>query len=588
MSFFKTVIASAVGTVIGLMMMGVIFFLLIAMLIAGVMATQSAKEISANIEDKTILAINVEGSLEERRLPTDIIEDILSGERSKDIGLYEMEKALQAAAKDDKITGIYLRLRGVSAGWAKVESFRKQLLAFKESGKFIYAYSEGYDEKLYFIATAATEILLYPKGDFEWNGIYSQSQFFKKTLEKLDLEPNLIRAGKFKSAGEMVTQEKMSEENRLQVSAITNSVWAHVIDEIAKARTAVTADKLNMMAQELSVTTAAHAYNEKLVDQLIPIEDVEALLMKVTELKDEDEPRLINWYSYYEKQLADEKSKGDQVAVIIADGEIHSGKGSDTQTIYSDELSGLIRDLAKDDEVKAVVLRVNSPGGSALASDVIWRSLEALKKKNKKLVTSFSDVAASGGYYIAAGSDYIYAEPTTITGSIGVFGLIFNSQKFFDNKLGMTFDEVKTHTSADLMSGVRRLTPFEHERIQSDVNSTYKTFLSVVHQGRKKLSSIEDVSEVAEGRVWIGEKALEIDLVDEMGSLNAAIHKAAELAQMKDYRIVVYPDQKKFFDRLVESIGEAWVPQFLRSAWVWVKPSSSTTIYTRIPYNIQM
>lgn len=588
MNFFKTVLASAIGTIIGFIMLNVIFFFLLFVVIGGLIASQSLKkDVSSIIEDKSIISLNIEGSLEERRAPTDVIEDILYAEKSRDIGLYELEKALEHAASDSKISGMYLRLRGVSAGWGKVEALRKLIKKFKDSGKFVYAYSEAYDEKLYYVATAANEILMYPKGEFEWDGIYSQSMFFKKTLEKLELEPNLIRAGRFKSAGEMVTQEKMSEENRLQVSEITNTVWAHVVAEIAKDKPELKVEDLNSYAHNLSITTATQAYNAKLVTQLIPIEEVEAKLVKATGLKDDEEPRMVNWYSYYEKNFEPPKGKGHQVAIIMADGEIHSGKGSGSQGIFSDEMSVLIRDLAREKDVKAVVLRVNSPGGSALASDVIWRSLEYLKKKNIKLVTSFSDVAASGGYYIAAGSDYIFAEPTTITGSIGVFGLMFNAQRFFDNKLGITYDEVKTHPSSDMMTGVRKLTTFEHESIQRNVNSTYKTFLSVVRQGRKKFSSEEDVNDVAEGRVWVGSKALEIGLVDEMGSMEQAIAKAAELAQITDYEVVVYPDQKKFIDRIFESLGDAWAPTFLKQFVSWVRQDKESHTYTRLLYDTQ-
>ncbi|MBY0314509.1 MAG: signal peptide peptidase SppA [Bdellovibrionales bacterium] len=583
--FFKTIIASAIGTMVGVVFLTFLGMILLVSVVAGLIASESYKDVAGIVEDKSIIVIHVEGGLTERRLPTDVIQDMIYQEKSKDIGMYELEKALNSAASDAKIAGVYLRLRWVDAGWAKIESFRNLLLKFKESGKFIYAYSEAYDEKLYYIATAATEILMYPKGEFEWDGIYSQSMFFKKTLEKLDVEPNLIRAGKFKSAGEMITKEKMSEENRLQITEIYSTIWGHVTSQIAKSNPEITQEQLNDFAETLKVTTAAQAYNLKLVTLLAPIEEVEQKLLKATGLPEDEEPRTVNWLSYYEKNIKS-KSQDEHIAVIMADGEIYSGRGSETQAIYSDEFSLLIRDLARDEDVKAIVLRVNSPGGSALASDVIWRSLEYFKKKGKTLVTSFSDVAASGGYYIAAGSDYIYAEPTTITGSIGVFGLLFNTQKFFDGKLGITFDEVKTHSSSDMLSGSRNLTAYEQQRIQSDVNTTYKTFLNVVKQGRKKFADENEVGEVAEGRVWVGQKALEIGLVDEMGSLNQAILKAAELAKLKDYDVVVYPDQKKFLDRFLESFGEAWMPPFVKQMWSWAHKNKESNIYARLLFNL--
>jgi protease-4 len=281
-------------------------------------------------------------------------------------------------------------------------------------------------------------------------------------------------------------------------------------------------------------------------------------------------------------------SNKDKIAVILAEGEIQSGTGSSNDAIYSDDMSSLIRELNEDEDVKAVVLRVNSPGGSALASDVIWRSLQYLKKK-KKFVTSFSDVAASGGYYIAAGSDYIFAEPLTITGSIGVFGLMFDTEKFFDHKLGITFDVVKTHASADMASG-RALTPFELKRVQGQVDYTYKTFLNVVKEGRKKFPDVEAVNEIAQGRVWIGATAKDIGLVDSMGSLDDAIATAASLAKLKKYDVVWYPDEKEFFDKIFDALGE------ITTAPLWFTKIKETLfpnphqdrIYTRLPYLLEM
>ena len=272
--------------------------------------------------------------------------------------------------------------------------------------------------------------------------------------------------------------------------------------------------------------------------------------------------------------------------VILAEGEIQMGSGSNNGTIYSDELSSLIRELDKDKEVKAVVLRIDSPGGSALASDVIWRSLEYLKK-HKKVVASFSDVAASGGYYIAAGADYIYAEPTTITGSIGVFGMLFNAEKFFDNKLGITFDGVKTHSSADIMSNSRTLTEFEKNRIQEEVTDIYGTFLGVVQQGRKKFEDKEAVREVAEGRVWLGARAMEIGLVDGMGSLDAAIVKAASLAGLKSYDVILYPDEKRWIDKVMDSLsGASIVPTWLQK--IFIRDPKQEIFWARWPFDVKL
>jgi protease IV len=586
--FFKMVFASAIGYIIGSIVVMFFSVILFAVIVGGVIAVNHTKDLSTeSIRDKSILYVNVEGLIRERRTTTDFVRDMLSEDNPKEIGLLEMEETLKEAAKDKNILGVYLRLRYVSGGWAKLESFRKLLKNFKKSGKFIYAYSESYDEKLYYLASVASEIFMYPKGEFEWNGIYSKSMFFKKTLEKLEVEPTLIRVGRFKSFGEMITREKMSDENRYQLNELTTSLWKTILAEIVEDRKGLNADQLNLLASKLEISNAQQAFNAKFVTELLPIEEVEKKLRKATGVKADEEPRLISWSFYNEattgRSLIHDKNK---VAVIIAQGEIQLGNGSSNEAIYSDEMSGLIRDLAKDKDVKAVVLRIDSPGGSALASDVIWRSLEYLKKK-KKLVSSFSDVAASGGYYIAAGSDYIYAEPNTVTGSIGVFGIVMNTEKFFDHKLGVTFDQVKTHESADMMTG-RALTPFEIQKIQFEVNDIYKTFVNVVRNGRKPLSVEGAVEEIAEGRVWAGGRAKEIGLVDQLGSLEDAINKAASLANLKKYEVVIYPQEKKFIDRILASMGNViTLPTWAKSLFMSPQTKLNEHIYTRIPYNLE-
>lgn len=588
--FFKQVLASAIGSFLAFFMINMLFLFIFAVLIGAAAFMYGSGETVATVEDKSILFINVEGPITERRVSTDVVQEMLADEKPKTIGLYEIRESLEKAAKDKKIKGVYLRLRYVSGSWAQLEYLRGLLKKFKTSGKFITAYSEAYDEKLYYLASVANEIILYPQGEFEWNGIYSQSMFFKKTLGKLDVEPTLIRAGKFKSAGEAVIEEKMSEANRLQMDELTQGLWKTITAEIIEDQPQLSLEQLNSMAEKLTLITAQDAFNAKLVTQLAPIEDVEQKLLKKSGLDKKEDVRLVAWSSYGDLQGKTHSflHHKKQIAVVLAEGEIQMGSGSSNETIYSDELSSLLRDLNKDDDVKAVVLRVNSPGGSALASDVIWRSLEYLKKNKKKIVTSFSGVAASGGYYISAGSDFIYAEPTTITGSIGVFGLMFNTSRFFDNKLGVTFDGVKTHSSADMMTGSRSLSPFERERIQESVSHIYDTFLGVVHQGRKKFEDTAAVREVAEGRVWLGAKAKEIGLVDELGSLDDAIKKAASLAQLKDYDVVLYPDEKRWIDRVFDSLGGvSWMPSWLKTWWNKISaPKNDDIFWTRMPFDI--
>lgn len=590
--FFKMVMASMVGFLLAnvimmvMMFVGIIVFSAILLMGEGSSAEKAATSVSKN----TVLFLNVEGEINERRSASDIFRTIISEHKPAPISLFELNEALKTAATDKKIKGVYLRLRWAGSGWGKVNTVREMIKEFKKSKKFVYAYSESYDEKLYFLATVADRVYMYPKGEFSWDGLDSQSTFFQKTFTKLEVEPLLIRAGKFKAAGETFIKDRMSAENREQMTEITNNLWSHIENTIAQSRPKITKELLNEWANKVSIVNAQDAYNLGLVDQLAPIEEIDLDLKKASGTdKDQDLP-LMTWDNYYDLKKPKESfiSTGPRIAVIVADGEILMGSGPSEGSIYSDELATLIRDVSKEDDVKAVVLRINSPGGSALASDVIWRSLEYLKKK-KVVVSSFSDVAASGGYYIAANSNYIYSDPMTITGSIGVFGLMFNTQKFFDNKLGVTFDGVKTHASADMMSGTRTLTPGEIKIIQNSVDDIYHTFVSVVKEGRSQFEDIAAVTNVAEGRVWSGIKAKEIGLVDAYGTLETAIQKAAELAKVKKYEVALYPREKKFFDKIFESLGGVSIlPNWVKAIFLKNPNQLDSIYYTRLPYDIQL
>lgn len=587
--FLKMVLASALG----FMLANILFFGFMILFIIGLSAVlfvqggvAGGDKPMSSIEKNTILFLNVEGEIHERQTTTDFFRHIIGEETAASISLYELNEALQFAAKDDNVKGVYLRLRWAGAGWGKINHVRQMLVEFKKSNKFIYAYSEAFDEKLYFLATVADRIYMYPKGEFTWDGIDYRSTFFQKTFAKLEVVPTLVRVGKFKAAGESFIKDRMSEENALQTREITGGLWSYIEETITSSRKKITKQMLNDWANQVSVTNANEAYNAGLVDQLAPIEEIDLELKKITGTKASKELPLMAWDHYYELKQTHSSflSSKSKIAVVVAEGEIHMGSGPNEQSIYSDELASLIRKLAKDDTVKAVVLRINSPGGSALASDVVWRSLEYLKKK-KKLISTFSDVAASGGYYIAAGSHYIYADPMTITGSIGVFGLLFNTNKFFDNKLGVTFDGVKTHASADMMSGVRTLTPGELQIVQKSVNDIYHTFLSVVKEGRGQFEDLAAVGSIAEGRVWTGIKAKEIGLIDGFGTLQDAIKKASELAQLKKYDVALYPREKKWIDKILESFeGVVALPPWLKSVLLKSSKKLDSIYYTRLPY----
>lgn len=587
--FLKMVLASAIGFALANVVMMVLMFLVILGFSALLFVTEGASDRAVTSVDKnTILFLNVEGDINERRSPVDIFRHVLVEQKPPSISLFELNETLKAAATDKKIKGIYLRLRYTSGGWGKVNTVRSMLKEFKKSKKFIYAYSEAYDEKLYYLATVADRIYMYPKGEFNWDGLDWQSSFFQKTFSKLEVEPTLVRAGKFKSAGEMFIKDRMSEENREQVREVIGTIWSFVEQTVSVDRKKLSLEKLNELADKVAVHNAQTAYNLGFVDKLAPVEEIEKDLKQSAGAKEKDDLPLMAWDAYYDlkKPTASILNKKDRIAVVVAEGEILMGSGPGEDNIYSDELASLIREINKDKNVKGVVLRINSPGGSALASDVIWRSLEYLKK-DKVLVSSFSDVAASGGYYIAANSNYIYADPLTITGSIGVFGLLFNTNKFFDNKLGVTFDGVKTHASADMMSGVRELTPAEINVVQTSVNDIYHTFISVVKEGRAQFEDIEAVGQVAEGRIWSGGKAKEIGLVDDYGTLESAVQKAAELAKIKSYDVVLYPREKKFIDKILESLGEVSIlPSWVKMIFMKKTNKMESIYYTRMPYEL--
>lgn len=586
--FLKMILASAIGFLIANVLLGIFAVFIIIGLSALFMIDGGGSDLSStSVSKNSILFLNVEGDINERRTPGDVFKHLMGEDSSAPLSIYELNQALKMAAEDKKIKGVYLRLRWVSSGWAKVNAIRDMLLEFKKSKKFVYAYSESYNEKLYYLASAADKIYMYPKGEFSWDGLDMQSTFFQKTFTKLEVEPTLIRAGRFKAAGETFIKDRMSEENKLQSREIISGLWGHVEKAIVASRPHLNVELLSEWAGKISVTTAQEAYNKGLVDVLAPIEEIEQLFRKITKTAAKDEIPLISWDGYYDLQKPSVgfMDQAEKVAVIVADGEISSGSGPSDQAIYSDQLSALIRKVSKEKNVKAVVLRINSPGGSALASDVIWRSLDFLKK-NKPVVATFSDVAASGGYYIAAGANYIYADPLTITGSIGVFGLLFNTNKFFDNKLGVTFDGVKTHESSDMMSGVRALSPYELQLIQKSVDDIYHTFVSVVKEGRPQFEDLEAVKSIAEGRVWTGIKAKEIGLIDDFGSLETAIQKAAELAKLDDYSVEIYPKEKKFIDKIFESLGEVSIlPTWVKQIFLKSPHKFESIYYTRIPYD---
>lgn len=467
-------------------------------------------------------------------------------------GLYEAIRLIDHAADDDNIKGIYLKINGNGNGFATNEELRKALLQFKKSGKFVYAYGEVIDQGAYFLATAADKVYLNPHGGMDFRGFATEIMFLKGALDKLEIKPEIFYCGKFKSATEPLRETKMTDANREQTTLFLGQLYGNFLSGIAASRKIDTAT-LHRYANEALIQEPGDALKYKLVDGLKYDDEVTAELKSKLNIKSDDK---INFVSLSKYDDATTLSNGDgdsKIAVIYAQGNIVSGETDKPNFIASDNYVRDIRKVREDKNVKALVFRVNSGGGSALASEVIWREL-SLTKKVKPVIVSMGDYAASGGYYISCMADSIFAEPNTLTGSIGVFGVMMNLSDFFKNKLGVTFDGVKTATYADLGSTGRPMTDAERQLIQNSVDATYATFKSRVAAGRKLPPAIVD--SIAQGHVWSGTQALQLGLVDRLGGMDDALASAARMAKLSNFKITEYPDVKPSVSRLLRNMGD--------------------------------
>jgi len=541
--FFKYVFATVVGIVISTVVLGILGFVIIVGIISSL-----DSDTKAVVKANSVLYLNLDQTITERT-PKESFGSMFGGS-SKSIGFNDMIRALQKAKTDDNIQAVYINVMAPDAGMATLLEVRNAILDFKTSKKPVIAYSEIYSQGAYYLASAASKVYLNPEGDLEFKGFKAQLSFYKGALDKLGVEPQIIRVGNYKSAVEPFINTKMSDYNRQQVSVYINGLYQTFLAGIAESRKLNT-DSLFQIADQLKIQAPNDALAYKMVDGLKYKDEVLDELRNITGKGKKDDINSITINDY----IKDLPSQGDiasknKVAVIYANGEIIGGEGSDEQ-IGSERISRAIRKARLDEDVKAIVLRVNSGGGSALASDVIWREIE-LSKKIKPVIASFGDVAASGGYYIGCAADSIFVQPNTITGSIGVFGIFFNAQKLMNEKLGITFDGVKTGQYADIMSGNRPMTPAERMILQKGVNNIYETFITKVSNGRKKTKA--QVDSLGGGRVWTGKDAVTNGLADRIGSFGDAIASAAKKAKLKDYKVVEYPEK---IDPLKEFLGAA-------------------------------
>jgi len=552
--FLKFTLATIVGIIITS-----ILFVLISFAIVGAIA--GASDSATVLKPNSVYELNLEGTLIDRSQDdpfTGAFASAMGKPSDNSIGLDDVLSNISKAKKDDNIVGIYLKGGSLSGGIASIKEIRNALIDFKKSGKFIVAYADNYSQRMYYLVSVADKILLNPQGMLELKGLSAQTMFFKKTLDKLGIEMQIVKVGTFKSAVEPLVNTKMSDANRLQVTVFMNSIWNTILKEIAVSRK-IPFEKLNMYADEMMMfqpTEKAKQY--ALVDSLVYIDQVDSILkMSAKDLKKDDKLVFVK-HSSMMKVADTAKFDKNKVAIIYAVGEITDNEG---EGIVAKTMVKTINDVAKDDQVKAVVFRISSPGGSAFASEQICHALTMLKAK-KPVIVSMGDYAASGGYYIACMADKIVAQPNTITGSIGIFGVIPNFSGL-NEKLGISYDGVKTNRMSDAISFTRRFTPDERSLMQNYVNRGYELFVKRCAEGRKMKP--DQIKAIAEGRVWTGEDALKIGLVDKIGGLNDAVKMAVAKAKLSTYNISEYPEKEDFATKFLKNFTKDIQTSLLKS-----------------------
>lgn len=557
----KDFIKYTMATVVGLVLVSIIMGILTFVSMAGMIASEG---MSSPIEKKSVLRITLKGSITERAGEENPLSK-LGGETTQQIALDQALQALEKAAKNDKIEGIYMEGGILSAYPAEVQELRQALLKFKKSGKWIIAYADTYSRSAYYLCSVADKVYLNPIGMLDWSGLSSNPMFFTGLMKKLGIKMQVFKVGTYKSAVEPYIAEQMSDANREQVSSYQQSIWNNMLKDVAKSRK-TTAEALNSLADSLTILSGPEAsVKGGLVDKLCYQDEVKKILKNKAKM-DEDES--LRFVSISDVALSEELNDkvDDEIAVYYAYGEIKediTGGFAQESAITSKQMTKDLQELREDDDVKAVVLRVNSPGGSAYASEQIWREVQLLSKE-KPVIVSMGALAASGGYYISCGANKIFAEPTTLTGSIGIFGMIPDATELLTDKLGLSFDVVKTNAHSDFGAMGRPLNESECRLMQAYINQGYELFTGRVAQGRKM--SQDSVKAVAEGRVWTGEQAMKIGLVDKLGNLNDAIAAAAKAAKIEKYSVGRYPEPAPWFASLLQEKKADYMDSQMRSA----------------------
>ena len=580
------------ATVVGLIVFTLLTGVIGAMCIVGMIASgSSAKDVSEN----SVMVLNMSGMLDERSESS--FMDELNGGTVGTIGLDDVLEAIGKAKDNDKIKGIYIEAGMLSAdSYASLAAIRNALLDFKKSGKWIVAYGDVYTQGTYYVASVADKVFLNPSGQIDWHGISSQPVFLKDLMAKFGVKMQLAKVGTYKSAPEMYTADKMSDANREQVTAYVNGIWQNVCKAVSESRK-ISVEQLNAYADNfITLNDPKDFVKYKFVDKLIYTDQIDA---EINKLLKQDADDNINTVSLAEMKVVKSKEeKGEEIAVYYAYGNIvdnaTGGMLSNEHNIVSKTVCDDLKALMDDDDVKAVVLRINSGGGSAYASEQIWHYVEMLKKE-KPVVVSMGGMAASGGYYISSGANWIVAEPTTLTGSIGIFGMFPDFSGLLTEKLGVKFDEVKTNRHSAFGTPARPFNEEEMRYLNNYIDRGYALFRSRVAQGRKM--KVEQVEKIAQGRVWLGQDALKVKLVNELGGLDKAVAKAAQLAKLKEYHTAAYPGKTSWVDQLLNNLsGESYINAQARQAlgeyyepFMLMKDiNNQSAIQARIPFKLNI
>ena len=584
----KEFLRSTLATITGVLICGFIFIILGVTMLAGIVASSESETL---VMPNSVFTLELKGTVQERYQPSPV--DQFFEDQISTYGLEDILSSIQKAKENEQIKGIYLHTGALACSTASLQAIHRALADFKQSGKFLIAYADMYTQGGYYLASVADKVIVNPVGSLSWHGLASETMFLKDFLAKIGVKMQIFRVGTYKSAVEPMTNTEMSPANREQTQAFLESTWKSIVDDVAASRN-ISVDSLNLLAdQNMDLRPAEDYVHCGLADTLMYKDEVLSYLKSLAGLTEEDDLHTLSLDEMTRVKSATPKSKTrDVVAVYYAYGEIDNGSSYD-EGINSEKMTKDLRDLRKDKNVKAVVLRVNSPGGSAYGSEQIWREVNLLKAE-KPVVVSMGDYAASGGYYISCAANKIVAEPTTLTGSIGIFGMMPDASELLTNKLGLHFDGVKTHKMADMGSMSRPFNAEESALMQQMVNQGYALFTKRCAEGRN--IPLEELCKIAEGRVWTGSMAKELKLVDELGGLDTAIQLAAELGKVKDYKLKSYPAKQDFLTEVLNTRTDRYIHGQLQETFgeyyqgfEWLRHvKQSDRLQARLPFNMRI